>query len=103
MLPREWPGSVGMTKLTWTVIDAELPAVKHLDGFRDWNDVEAYLDAFRDRPDSDVASFDIYGRPTTFAELRRLYKQAKGIGYTYGVWPSLQDMDAQAVRYPAQD
>ena len=90
-----------MTKLLWTVIDAELPAVKHLDGFRDWNDVEAYLDAFRDRPETDTASFDIYGRPTTFADLRRLYKQAKGIGYTYGVWPSLEDM-AQAERYPAQ-
>ena len=103
MLPRRWPGSVGMTqlKLVWTVLDADLPPVKHLDGFRDWNDVEAYLDGFQDRPDSDVASFDIYGRPTAFADLRRLYKQAKGIGYTYGVWPSLQDM-AQAVQYPAQ-
>src|SRR5260370_29740 len=93
MLPRRWPGSVGMTqlKLVWTVLDADLPPVKHLDGFRDWNDVEAYLDGFQDRPDSDVASFDIYGRPTAFADLRRLYKQAKGI-----------DMDAQAVQYPAQ-
>lgn len=41
-------------------------------GFKTADEIREYLSAFADRPDSDVASHDLWGRPTTFGDLRRL-------------------------------
>lgn len=49
-----------------------LPPIDHRGGFRSNDDVKAYLFAFADRPDNEIVSFDLWGRPTTFGDLRRL-------------------------------
>lgn len=51
---------------------ADLPPVDHSNGFTTREEIIAYLDLFADRPDTDVASFDLFGRPTTFGDMRRL-------------------------------
>lgn len=54
-----------------------LPPVDHWQGFQSKEEVTAYLSAFADRPDTDIASHDLWGRPTTFGDLRKLVQQAQ--------------------------
>jgi hypothetical protein len=55
----------------------DLPPVDHWQGFQSKEEVTAYLASFTDRPDGDVASRDLWGRETTFGDLRKLVQQAQ--------------------------
>jgi hypothetical protein len=52
-----------------------LPPVDHSQGFRTKEEICDYLAAFADRPDTDIASYDLWGRPTTFGDIRKLVRQ----------------------------
>ena len=54
------------------MIDDNLPEVDHSQGFRTAEEIKEYLAAFADRPDSEIASYDLFGRPTTFGDMRKL-------------------------------
>jgi hypothetical protein len=55
----------------------DLPPVDHSQGFTTREEICAYLAAFADRPDADIASFDLWGRPTTFGDMRKLTKESQ--------------------------
>jgi hypothetical protein len=54
-----------------TPTDDTLPPVDHTQG-RSKAEIRIYLASFADHPDADVAAFDLWGRKTTFGDLRRI-------------------------------
>ena len=54
---------------------AALPPVDHAQGFGSKDEIRAYLAAFADRPGTDIVGFDLWGRPTTFDDLRALVRE----------------------------
>jgi len=60
----------------WNTHD-NLPPVDHSQGFTTREEISEYLAAFADRPDADVASFDLFGRPTTFGDMRKLANRSQ--------------------------
>lgn len=54
------------------MFDDNLPPIDHSQGFTTREEIMEYLESFADRPDTDIVSFDIWGRPTLFGDLRRL-------------------------------
>jgi len=50
----------------------DLPPVNHAQGFRSADEIREYLAPFADRPDTDIAFSDLFGRQTTFGDLRKL-------------------------------
>jgi hypothetical protein len=55
----------------------DLPPIDHMMGFRSKAEVREYLAAFADRPDTDLAGADLWGRPTTFGDLRQIAASAQ--------------------------
>lgn len=54
------------------MLNDDLPEVDHSQGFKTADEIREYLSAFSDRPDTEVASHDLFGRQTTFGDLRKL-------------------------------